>query len=167
MQHTHSIFNKGSEQDRGINKRRGREREREGAEEPGEGEKWGERRRAESVALISWQFGTGPDSPGKATDVSEPVRHARREDTHTHVTHPAQSHIWAHTAQGTENNTENTPCALRCTKSLCASMCGSQRRLSERASEERDDANAPDAFLRKTSRFSLKAESKIGTITCT
>lgn len=29
-----------------------------------------------SVALISWQFGTGPDLPGKATDVSEPVRDA-------------------------------------------------------------------------------------------
>lgn len=37
--------------------------------------------RAESDALISWQFGTSPALPGKATDVSEPVRHAIREAT--------------------------------------------------------------------------------------
>lgn len=41
----------------------------------------------ESVALISWQFGTGPYSPGKATDVSEPVRHATREGGRVHTQH--------------------------------------------------------------------------------
>lgn len=65
--------------------KRKEERQRGQTEEQGEGGIRGERRRAESVALISWQFGTGPDSPGKATDVSEPVRHARREGIHMHV----------------------------------------------------------------------------------
>lgn len=48
----------------------------------------------ESVALISWQFGTGPALPGKATDVSEPVRHARGEGT---CIHTQLSHIHVHT----------------------------------------------------------------------
>lgn len=44
--------------------------------------------------MISWQFGTGPDSPGKATDVSEPVRHARRKGTSVHT---QLSHMHVHT----------------------------------------------------------------------
>ena len=53
----------------------------------------GGRRRAESVALISWQFGTGPDSPGKATDVSEPVRHARRKGSSRHTHNSSHMHV--------------------------------------------------------------------------
>lgn len=50
---------------------------------------------AESVTLISWQFGTSPDLPGKATDVSEPVRHGKREGTRIHT---QLSHMHVHTA---------------------------------------------------------------------
>jgi len=70
--------------------RRGRVREK----REGKGE------RAEYVALISWQFGTGPDSPGKATDVSEPVRHARREGAHTHThTHTSVTCVYTHSSR--------------------------------------------------------------------
>lgn len=88
--------------------RRDREGEREGVKERGQTEgKGGE---TESVALISWQFGTGPDSPGKATDVSEAVRHARRAATHVHT---QLSHMHAHTAhrQTTYRHTYSWKCS--------------------------------------------------------
>lgn len=93
--------------------KRKEERQRGQTEEQGEGGIRGERSRAESVALISWQFGTGPDLPGKATDVSESVRHARREGTgiHTHMhvhTHSntcvSNMHIYIYTRGSAHEN---------------------------------------------------------------
>lgn len=90
----------------------------------------------ESVALISWQFGTGPYSPGKATDVSEPVRHARREGGTR--THPTQSHACTHTAHVQTTNTQTLPNEMlvnrekrQCVLRVSVSVRGLQKHLCE------------------------------------